>query len=248
MADEIQAQETAGRKSPMGRVLGAFLSPRATFASIAKKPDWLLPLLLIMAIALAVIFSFGHRVGWRQLIESRLENNSRFAQLSAQQQERAMARAAALAPVAAYAQSTVGVVVVLLIMAGIFLGAFNLVFGTNIRFKQSFSIATYGFLPHALKGLLALVVVWVRPPEGADVRNLVMSNAGVFLSSGAAPWLRLLASSIDVFSFWTMGLLAIGFAAAGSPEKVRGKSAFALVFALWAIYLIVAVGFTAVLA
>lgn len=248
MAEEIQAQESSAWKSPMSRVIGAFLSPRVTFASIAKKPDWLLPLLLLMAVGVAVIFSFGHRVGWSQLIESRLAGNPRFAQLSAQRQERAIARAASLAPAAAYAETTVGGVVVLLIMAGIFLGAFNLVFGTNIRFKQSFSIATYGFLPHAVKGVLALVVVWVRPPEAADVQNLVMSNAGAFLSSGAEAWLRLLASSIDVFSFWTMGLLAIGFAAAGSPEKVRAKSAFALVFALWAIYLIVAVGFTAVLA
>jgi hypothetical protein len=248
MAGEVQEQKVSVREARPNRVAGALIGPRATFGSIAKRPDWLLPMLLLMAVGVAVVFSFGQRIGWRQLIETQLAGNARFAQLSPQQQEQAIDRAIKLAPTAAYAETTVGVVIVLLIFAGILLLAFNIVFGTKIRFNQSYSIATYSFLPQAVKGLLALVVVWVRPPQGVDAQNLVMSNAGAFLSAGAPVWLRLLASSFDVFSLWTMGLLAIGFSAAGASEKVSAKSAFALVFALWLIYLIVAVGLTAAFA
>lgn len=248
MTDETQERETPERPAGVGRVIGALLSPRVTFASIVEKPDWLLPLVLLMAIGFATVFSFGHRLGWTAIVTKQLASNSRFELLTTQQQAKAIARGAALAPTVAYLETTAGAVILMLVIAAIFLAAFNIVFGAKIRFRQSFSIATYGFLPQGIKGILALVVLWARPPEGIDLQNLVMSNAGVFLSSGAAPWLRVLASSIDVFSFWTIALLAIGFAAAGAREKVSTKAALVLVVALWLVYLIVAVGFTAALA
>lgn len=248
MTDETQEREIPERPAGASRVIGALISPRRTFASIVEKPGWLLPLVLLIVIGVATVFSFGRRVGWTAIVTRQLAGNSRFAQLTVQQQAQAIARATALAPTVAYAETTAGAVILMLVVAAIFLAAFNIVFSTKIRFSQSFSIMTYGFLPEGVKGILALVVVWARPPEGIDLQNLVMSNAGVFLSSSASPWLRLLASSFDVFSFWTMGLLAIGFAAAGASQKVSAKAALFLVVALWLVYLIVAVGLTAAVA
>ena len=248
MTDQTENPEVPQGPEGASRVIGVLIGPRRTFAAIVEKPDWLLPLVLLVVIGVATVFSFGRRVGWVGIVTKQLAGNSRIAQLTVQQQAQAIARAAALAPTVAYIETTAGAVILLLVVAGIFLGAFNIVFGAKIRFGQSFSIAAYGFLPEALKGLLALVVMWVRPPEGIDLQNLVMSNVGAFLSSGAPAWLRLLASSIDVFSFWTMGLLAIGFAAAGASQKVSAKAALALVFALWFVYLIVVVGLTAAVA
>ena len=248
MTDDIRDREIPKRPAGASRLIGVLINPQRTFAAIAEQPDWLLPLVWLMAVGVVTVFSFGRRVGWIGIVTKQLAGNSRFAQLTVQQQAQAIARAAALAPTVAYAETSAGVVILLLVVAAIFLGAFNIVFGAKIRFRQSFSIATYGFLPQGLKGLLALVVLWARPPEGLDLQNLVMSNAGVFLSSGAPAWLRLLASSFDVFSFWTMGLLAIGFAAAGASEKVSAKAALALVLALWLVYVIAAVGLTAAVA
>lgn len=247
MADESEAElQASSRDGAVSRVIGALTSPRATFESIARRPDWLLPLLLLMVVGFALIFSYGHQVGWRGFIEAQLRSSPRIAQLSPQQQEQAINRTTALAPVIAYADTTVGLVLLMMAIAGIFLAGFNIVFGTKIRFKQSFAVMAYGFLPRVVKGILAVIVIWVHPPEGINPQNIVMSNVGAFLSAGAAAWLRVLGSSIDVFTFWAMALLAIGFAAADSSKKVTVKSAFTLVFAFWLVFLLIVVGFTAV--
>jgi Yip1 domain len=241
--EEVGQIEARGGSA--GRLIGALISPRPTLESIARKPAWLLPLLLFTAIAFAEIFTYGHQVGWRGLVQRRLESTSSFQQLSPQQQQQAINRTLALVPAITYIDGVAGPAIVMLVLAGIFLASFNIVFGMKMRFKQSFSITAYGLLPQVVKGLLAVLVMWVRPPEGVDLGNVVMSNAAVFLPSGASSWLSLLASSFDLFSFWTMALLAMGYAAADSSGKVKVRNSLAVVVGLWLLFLVIVVGLRA---
>ena len=188
MASEEGNPETSPRESALARILGVLVRPSATFESIAEKPNWLLPLLLLILVSLALTFSFGQRVGWRALIEKQLATSSRLNQLTPVQQQQAIDRAVRLAPIGGYLGSTLGSALILLAIAGIFLGAFNIVYGTTIKFRQSFAISIYAFVPEILKGLLALLIVWVRPPEGVTPQNLVMSNVGAFLPSTTPAW------------------------------------------------------------
>jgi hypothetical protein len=245
MASEEPSPEVTGPEGTGGRLVGALFSPRATFESVARKPSWLVPLLLLMAVSVTVVYSYSHRVGWRGFMEKQMAQNSRIAQMSPQQQKVLLERQVRLAPILGYAGSTVGTVVIVLVVAGLFLGAFNIVFGTTIRFKQSLGITTHAFLPGVVKGILGLVVIWAKPPEGIDLQNLVMSNAGAFLSANAANWMKALFTSFDLFAFWIMALLAVGYAAAGSSRKLKVGSALAVVVSLWLIWVLGIVGFTA---
>jgi hypothetical protein len=245
MASEEHIPQPAPEKGSFGRLLGAIVSPRPTFDSIARKPGWLLPFLLLLLINIAVVFSFSHRVGWRGLIEKQLASNSQFQQLAPAVQQQRIARAVKLGPMIGYLGGTVGNAVVLLLVAGIFLVAFNVVFGSGIKFRQAFGITTHAFLPGVLKGLLALVIVWVRPPEGIDLQHLVMSNVGAFLPAGQPVWLQTLGNSLDVFVFWIIALLAMGFAAASSSRKVKFGSALAVVVVIWLVFLLGMVGILA---
>ncbi len=242
MANEEQNPEAAEEMGSFGRVVGAIVNPRPTFESIARKPSWLLPLLLLLAINLVLIFSFSHRIGWRSIIEKQLANNSQFQQLPPAVQQQRIARALELAPMLGYLGGTAGNVIVLLIIAGIFLAAFNIVFGSGIKFKQSLGITTHAFMPGILKGLIGLAVVWARPPEGVNLQNLVMSNVGAFLPAGLPLWLQTLCNSLDVFVFWMIALLAIGYAAASSSRKVKLGSALAVVVVIWLVFLLGWVG------
>jgi hypothetical protein len=245
MANEERNPETAAESGSFGRVVGAIVNPRPTFESIVRKPSWLVPLLLLLAINLALILSFSHRIGWRALIEKQVANNSQFQQLSPVEQQQRIARGMKLAPVAGYVGGTVGNVIILLIVAGIFLAAFNIVFGSGIKFRQSFGIATHAFMPAVLKGLIGLAVVWVRPPEGVNLQNLVMSNVGAFLPAGAPLWLQTLGSALDLFVFWIIALLALGFTAASSSRKVKFGSSLAVVVTIWLVFLLGWVGIMA---
>jgi hypothetical protein len=50
-----------------------------------------------------------------------------------------------------------------------------------------------------------------------------------------------LLKSIDIFTFWTLILLAIGFAAT-NPKKLRGSKVFTIAFSVWAVYVVCRVG------
>jgi hypothetical protein len=245
MASEELNQQNAAETGAFARVIGALVSPRTTFDSIARKPSWLLPFLLLLAINLLLVFSFSHRIGWRSLIEKQLTNNSQFQQLTPAQQQERIARSVKMAPMLGYIGGTVGNIIVLLVIAGIFLAAFNVVFGSGIKFGQSFGIAAHAFMPGILKGLVGLAVVWLRPPEGVNLQNLVMSNVGAFLPAGVPLWLQTLGSALDLFVFWIIALLALGYAAASSSRKVTFGSALAVVVVIWLVFLLGWVGILA---
>ncbi|HEV2386379.1 MAG TPA: YIP1 family protein [Candidatus Acidoferrales bacterium] len=245
MANDEGAPENSAQQGSMDRLVGALVSPRATFASIAARPSWLWPLVLLIVLNVALTYSYGRRVGWRGFIEKQFARSTRIAALSPNQRAQALDRAVRTAPMFGYGGGTIGTVIVLAVIAGIFVGAFNIIFGTSIRFGASFGIAAHAFLPEVVRGLLGIVIVLTKPPEGVDLQNLVASNVGVFLPIDAAQWLRVLAGSLDVFAFWTLALLAIGYSAAGSSRKVSFGSALAVVIVLWLVYLAGAVGVTA---
>lgn len=246
MATEEQGAESLGRDSSFSRLVGALFNPRQTFQSVAQKPDWVPPILLILLVNVLLVASFTYRVGWRGTVEKQLAKTPAYAQMTPLQQQQAVDRFARLAPIGGYIGSTVGTVLVLLCIALVLLGAFNIIFGTTIKFRQSFSIASYAFIPTVLKGLLAILIVWVRAPEGINLQNMVMSNVGAFLPSAVPLWLQTLGSLLDVFVFWTLALLAIGYVSADRSRKLRFGSSLAVVVAIWFVYLFIMVGVSAI--
>ncbi len=235
----------SARQGAVSRVIGALVSPRATFESIAERPTWVFPLVLIIVVGFLFVFSFSQRIGWRTVLEKQLATNSAFNSLSPQQQQQQIDRVVRLAPIAGYAGTTVGSAIILLIIAALYLGVFNIVFGTAIKFKQSFGVSIHAYLPLVVKSLVGLLIVWVRPPEGVSLQKLVMSNVGAFLPSSSPAWLITFGSFLDIFVFWTLALLGIGYAAA-SGKKLKVGTALSVVVVVWFIFVIGAVGLTAI--
>ena len=69
-------------------------------------------------------------------------------------------------------------------------------------------IVGYGFLPTLVSSLLALLVMYLKPPEDFNIQNPLAFNAGAFMSNDNPLWLKSLAGSFDLFSFWIMSLMA----------------------------------------
>ena len=72
--------------------------------------------------------------------------------------------------------------------------------------------------------------------------DMLRSNLG-FLAPPDAKALHSLLGSLDVFSFWTMGLLAIGLAAAA---RIRKGQAAGVVVSLWLVYVLAKAGLAAI--
>ena len=106
----------------------------------------------------------------------------------------------------------------------------------DIGLNRMMGVVGYGFLPTSLSTLLALLVMYLKPPEDFDIRNPLAFNVGAFIPSDSAQWMKGLASSIDVFSFWIMALMAVGVSAAS--RKMSFGKALAVIMLPWALYVL----------
>jgi Yip1 domain len=228
------------RLSAFGRLTGVLFSPKATFEDIAAKPGFVLPIVIIVLLTVAVVAVFGQRVGWRQFMEQQFAKSPQTANLSAEEKEQRMATAVKIAPIIGYVQIIV-VPIAALIIGAILMGAFNLIASARITFLQSLSIVSYGWVPGIIGGVIGLILLFIKSPDTIDLEHLVASDVGAFLSGDSPKWLMSLCTSLNLFTFWEIVLMGIGFSAA-SPKKVSIGKGITIVAVCWAIWTLGKVG------
>lgn len=228
----------------LGRLVGAIINPRPTFEDIARKPSWLLPLLLLIILSLSITYIFGKRVGWRAFMEKQLAQNSRVQQLSPEQREQTLETQVKVAPIIGYVFGVIGFPIVVVVIAAIFMGIFNATSSAALDFKTSLGVITHSYTPFVIASLLGVLILCLKPPDQIDLQNLVASNAGTFLSSDAPKWLLALCTSLDIFTFWVLGLMAFAYSAV-RPKKIKFGSALTWIVGIWVVFVLVKVGFAA---
>src|SRR5207244_12283783 len=86
-APSPMAEARAATISPLGRVIGVFFSPKATFEDIVRKPGWLLPVGISLILGLLVSIAINQRVNWRDFMNQQIDKSPQAAQLSAEQRQ-----------------------------------------------------------------------------------------------------------------------------------------------------------------
>jgi Yip1 domain len=226
--------------SAVGRVVGALFSPGETFASIARRPTFLLPLLLWMGLSLGITAVILPKFDWEKMTRDRMEKSGQT--VTDENVERGVAQAKKFGGVFAYCIAVISPWVVALVTAVVIWGSFK-AFGWDSTFKQAMGATAHAFLPGVVKAVLLLVLVWrqdVVDPQAMG--ELVRSNLGFLGGSDSPKALHALFLSIDVFSFWSLWLFVIGFAAAA---KVKRGSAAGVIVTLWVIVTAIGVGWKA---
>ena len=239
---------TGGSDNSFGRIFGVLFSPTATFESIVRRPTWILPLILIVVFAVGVIFTFSQRVGWRNFMIRQDQQSSRtqkqMESMTEEQRENLINTQTKVAPIFGYIGVTLGLFIAAVVVAAVLMLAFNLIHGTKIGFVPSLGIVSYSWVPGIIGGLLGILILFLKDPSTVDLEHLVASNGGSFLADDAPKWMLTLFTAFDLFAFWNMILMAIGFSAA-DPKKVSFGKALGTVVGVWLIYVIVKVGLTA---
>src|SRR5271169_701543 len=198
----IQTPESPEKANSFGRVVGVIFSPKETFESIARRPTWLVPIILLCIVESCIVGVYGHRIGWRGLIEKQMAGNSQFQQLPAADQENRIQLGLKYAPAVAYVEVIVGPFLAALIFAGIFWLIFNMAVGAKVGFRTSLAVVSHGLVPGILLSLVGILILFLKDPSTVDLQHLVASNAGAFLTNDSAKWLVALLSSVDFFLFW----------------------------------------------
>jgi hypothetical protein len=227
--------------SPIGRVFGVFFSPKPTFEDVVRKPSWVLPFVVLTVFSIGVSFAINQRINWREFMTQQVEKSPRSANMSAEQKEQQIESGAKFSPVLTWAIGVCGPILFMLVVALAMWGAYNLLGGANTNFATAFAITSHAALTGLVSSPLFVLVLYLKPFGTVDLENPVATNLAAFLPEDSAKWLVALLKSIDIFTFWTLILLAIGFAAT-NPKKLRGRKAFTIAFSVWAVYVVLRVG------
>src|ERR1051326_807863 len=230
----------SGSINHLGRLIGVFFSPKETLQSIAARPSWLVPVVLMVVLGTATAFVMNQKVDWRDVASKRLEESPRAANMSAEQKEQQLAMSAKVSPYFVYVFGTLIPILAVVITAAVLLLAYNLVGGANANFAQAMGIVSHAMVVGLIGTVFLILVLYLKPPGTIDLDNPVATNVGAFLPESTPKALMALAKSIDIFSIWTLILIAIGFAAF-NPKKLKGN-AFSIALAVWAVWVALKMG------
>jgi hypothetical protein len=248
MATPAIPPEPTAPVGSVGRIPGVIFSPKPTFESIAERPTWILPLILLCVVSVTVVFVFGQRVGWRGFMERQNQTNARLQKqmesMTPDQRDKMLETQTKYAAVFGYVGVVLGTFLGALLVAAVLLAAFNLIAGGKIGFTTSLGIVAHSWVPGIIAGLLGILIIFLKDPSTVDIQHLLATNAGAFLSDDAPKWQESLLSSLDLFVFWYLILMSIGYSAT-NPKKISFGKAFGTVVGVWLLYVIVKVGFTA---
>ncbi|HUR81531.1 MAG TPA: Yip1 family protein [Thermoanaerobaculia bacterium] len=246
-ADPVAAPPVAPaapRKSFMERVVGVFFSPESTFDDIVRKPDIVLPLILLTVIGfVSAILTVPH-LDLDAMVNTQAEMmQKKNPNMSDADIERMGRITKAMAKVGGYISPLLIIIGYVLIALALW-GAFRLMGGQG-DFKQSFSTTLYAYMPRMIiGGILGTIIVILRgsvdPQQAAAV---TMTNPAFLVDFKEQPVLFALAAAFDLFVIWTLFLLTVGFSKVSKFPKA--KSAM-IIIVLWLVTVVIRVGMAAV--
>jgi len=220
------------------RIIGVFFEPGKTFRDIAQRPTWILPIILVIVAVIGVTTTIGQRIGWENVIRHQMENSSRAQQMSQEQKDQAVALQMKFAPVFGYVGALVGVPIYDLIVAAVLLGIAGGLMGGGMRFKQVFATVCWSGMPGLISAILTIIVLFLKNPDDVNIQNPIAFNLGAFMDPNTpAKFVYSLASSMDLFVFWTMFLMATGLKAAAG-KKLSFAGALVAVLLPWGIFVL----------
>ncbi|MGB7284640.1 MAG: YIP1 family protein [Candidatus Acidiferrum sp.] len=235
------APEPRPQMSAVSRMFGVLFSPQKTFEDIVRKPSWLIPIVVLTILSIAVSFALIHRVDWRDYIGQQIEKSPQAAQLTPEQKEQRVEVGVKFTVPFTYAIGVCGPILAALFFALVFWGAYALLGGASTNFSTAFGITAHALMTGLVSSPLLILILYLKDPSTIDVENPIASNLAAILPDDSAKWLVALCKSFDVFTFWTLILLAIGFAVT-SPKKLKGAKPYIIAFGVWAVFVVLRVG------
>ena len=226
-----QAEAAAPPRSAVQSIWGVLLAPEKTFRALAARPQWLAALILLVVAALVLSLVLTPRLDMRQVIRDAMEKQGQ--EIPEAQLERQIELAESSKWVGTISQVVLQPAIYLL-MAGVFLVVFRLT-GSEIDFRRSLAVTVHGMMPFLLATLLTIPILLTRPRvamEDVQDGSFLPSNLGFLASESTGKAMHSLLASCDLFSLWTIALLALGYRIVG---KVSAAAAWGVVLTLWAI-------------
>lgn len=239
-AQGASAPEDSG--SFFGNLFNLYFEPTTTFAKIFTRPRWWLAFILQTAMGVGFSAVWLDKVDARLFMKAQLEQNPRVQQMSAEQVEQIIDAQAGYIKTWGRVGPLIAPIIIDLLVAGLLLFMFRFFMAADVSFLQSLTTVTWTF---AAVGLIQtpvmLAIMFLKGDWNVDPNQVVQANPTVFFEPGDVPgWLWSLLSSFDLFSLWTLFLLATGYAVAAKRGLSTGLWGVGL---LWGAFVLAKVAF-----
>jgi Yip1 domain len=207
------------------------VAPSRGLAAAAARRSIAPPLVAATAVTLLVAALLVPRLDYQRTVDALLEREPQAAaQLTPHDHEVALQQAEKLGGVTAWAA---GLLTPALRALGIAIGlavAFRAA-AAPAQFAPTLAIAAWGTLPLALRELLSIPAILRMQGVGPEeVERALPSSLAALLPDGASPPVLALAGAFDLFTLWSLTLVALGMAGVAGVSRRR---ALAVVLVLW---------------
>ncbi len=238
MASE-SASTAAEAKAPglLSVLANLYLSPSEAFSAILKRPVFWVPLVLVMVLNATFTLVWLRKVDAVEFMKARIAESPRgMEQVPPEQRAEVIEQQAKFLPVmAATGPPFAGIFVV--VLAALLTFIYRFFFAGEFTFKQALALTAWVLVAVGLVTLpLTLLVFHLKDDWTLNPQEVLQANPSVFVerSEVAKPVYSLL-GSLDLFSFWMIALLGLGF---GIASRTRFGSAIFGVGVLWAVYVL----------
>jgi hypothetical protein len=107
-----------------------------------------------------------------------------------------------------------------------------------VKFKQVRAVMAYSGLVGIVSAVLTIIVMFLKNPDDYNMNNPLVFNPGAFMDPTGPKFMYSVMSSLDLFSFWSIFLIATGLKAAAGKRLSFGGALFAVVLP-WAVYVLI---------
>ena len=227
------------------RVTNTFVAPTKTFADLRRNQSWWLPFVIVVLFSYLFSAVAVTRIGMPALALSAIRNNptqnQRYQDASPEQRVQTLTGTRVVMGVVL--SSFVLTVPLYCSVAALLLWAgYNFILGGSATFRGMFAVTMFASLPGVLRSLLIIGVMLVGEADSFNINEPVGTNPGFYLGPDSLAFLKAALASIDVFSLWTLALMALGGAIVA---RVKVKNGLAMVFSAWLVFVLLKAGIVA---
>jgi hypothetical protein len=225
----------------LDRIVGVFTAPVQTMRSIAAAPEWLVPMLLMLVLAAVGSFAAAPQIDMTTEMRTAIEKRFEGQEMSEQQKARIEDQIAGAEKFSKimFQWGWLALPLLVLVLAGALQIAFSM-FGGSSRFAQAFAIVTYSWIPLSAKSLIASAVVAMRddPTTPTALAAASYTNLAFLVDLDHSRPLFMLLSAFDLFTFWCLVLLVLGFSFASGLSR---RASAIIIGSLWVVTILLRV-------
>ncbi len=205
--EEVTTQAEEQPDIPLfSKIIGVFVSPGAAFASIIRKPNWLVPFIIISIAGMALAYLTADIAieDQRNIISM---NERMDPEMREQQLDALDARKESGTKYLGLIAAPIMTLIIAAVSAGAFLFVGNILLGGAANFKMIFALTMWA-------RLIDIPTYIVKTPLMLNKGTMdVQTSLAVFMQSEIPhSFMYYFLTSFDIFAFWYMGILTIAFA------------------------------------